>query len=112
MFEQYFEQFEDKIHSLDMPFPPLPPLYATENISLEETMIQMHLSIGRSHWYVAEYSPEERIFFGYAILNGDTWNAEWGYSSLDELMEQDFNGLKVERDFSWEPKKFKKIAME
>lgn len=112
MFEQYFEQFEDTVHSLDIPFPQLPRLYATEDIPLDETVIHMHLSLGRSHWYVSEYSPEKRIFFGYAMLNGDTWNAEWGYTSLDELLDQNVQGLKIERDFSWEPKPFGQIELE
>ena len=111
MFEQFFEQFEDTIHALEIPLPPLPALYDIEHVPLKEKMIQMHFHLGSSHWYIAEYSPEKEIFFGYAILGGDTWNAEWGYVSLEELMEYNVQGLQVERDFSWEPKKFSEIEI-
>lgn len=110
MFEQFFEQHEDSVHSMELPFPDLPPLYATENVPIEQTVIHMHLFLRNSHWYVAEYSPEKEIFFGYTILNGDTQMAVWGYISLEELKSIDLHGVKVERDLSWEPKAFSEIG--
>ena len=64
----------------------LPPLYATEDAPLEEKTIYMHFFAGPCDWWVAEYSPQERLFFGYADL-GDPQMAEWGYVSFDELRE-------------------------
>ena len=61
--------------------------------------------MGSATWYVSEYDPEQRIFFGYASLFGD-WNDEWGYFSLDELesFEGRF-GLGIERDLYWTEKR-------
>lgn len=64
----------------------IPRLYETENIPLENKQIYLHFFIGNCHWYIAEYDGED-IFFGYAILNGDLQNAEWGYISFSELRE-------------------------
>jgi len=53
---------------------------------------------GAGTWYATEYSPEERLFFGYVSIFGDL-NDEWGYFSLNEL--ESFKGqfgLGIERD--------------
>lgn len=63
----------------------IPRLYETEGIPLKDKLVQMHFFLGGCDWFVVEYSPEERLFFGFAILNHDLANAEWGYFSLDEL---------------------------
>ncbi len=112
MFELFCEEFEDSIRSTEVPFPPIPQLYATENIPIEQKEIHLHFFIRNSHWYIAEYDPEERLFFGYTILNGDTWNAEWGYTSLDELLSIDLRGIRVERDLAWKRKPFCTIDQE
>ena len=65
----------------------MPRLYETESIPLEDKTIHQHYFIGGSDWYMAEYGPEERLFFGYVVLNGDREMAEWGYTSLDELAD-------------------------
>jgi len=62
----------------------IPWLYETEHIPLQEKLIHLHFFIGGCDWYVAEYDGED-IFWGFAILNGDFQNAEWGYISLSEL---------------------------
>lgn len=64
----------------------IPKLYETENIPVENKTIYLHFFIGDCHWYIAEFDGED-IFFGYAILNGDIQNAEWGYISFSELKE-------------------------
>lgn len=79
----------------------LPPLYATQDTPWEKTVIHEHFFLGGSDWYAAEYDPGDRLFFGYAILNADLQNAEWGYFSLDELTEIKFRGLEVDRDLHW-----------
>jgi hypothetical protein len=62
----------------------IPRLYETEHIPLADKEIHLHFFIGGCDWYVAEYDGED-IFFGFAILNNDFQNAEWGYCSFSEL---------------------------
>ena len=57
--------------------------------------------MGGSDWYVTEYSPEEKVCFGFAILNGDIQNAEWGYISLQELEDVKIGFIEVDRDLHW-----------
>ena len=83
----------------------IPTFYSTEEVPLKEKMIYMHFFIGGCDWYVAEYSPEEKCFFGFAILNNDYEMAEWGYFSLDELCSLKVSFLEVDRDLYWTPKK-------
>lgn len=63
----------------------LPRLYETGGIAPKDKLVFLHFFIGWSDWYAVEFDGED-LFFGYAILNGDTLNAEWGYFSLSELM--------------------------
>lgn len=83
----------------------LPHFYSSENIPLKEKMIHMHFFIGGCDWYTCEYSQEEEIFFGFAILNNDYEMAEWGYFSLKELSELRVSFLEVDRDLYFEPTK-------
>ena len=62
----------------------LPKLYQTENIPLKEKVIHLHFFIGGCDWYIAEFDGED-LFWGFAILNNDLQNAEWGYVSFTEL---------------------------
>lgn len=50
---------------------------------------------GAGTWYATEYNPEDRCFFGLAVLH----EAELGYFSLDEMesIKLPF-GLTIERD--------------
>lgn len=62
----------------------------------------MHFFLAGSDWYAAEYSPEDRVFFGCAVLGGDVQNAEWGYFSYEELRSlKAYGGLEVDRDLFW-----------
>jgi hypothetical protein len=65
-------------------FDRIPRLYETEATPLSEKLIHLHFFIGGCDWYIVEYDGDN-LFFGYAILNGDLINAEWGYISFDEL---------------------------
>ena len=69
----------------------IPKLYETEHISLKDKLIHLHFFIGGSDWYIAEYDGED-IFFGFAILNNDFQNAEWGYCSFSELKSIKIDG--------------------
>lgn len=81
----------------------IPAFYSSEETPLKEKMIHLHFFIGGCDWYAAEYSSEERCFFGFAILNGDLQNAEWGYFSLRELSELKIDFLEIDRDLYFKP---------
>ncbi len=84
----------------------MPKTYETDNIKASDKIIHLHYFIGGSDWYIAEKdsNADQNQMFGYAILNGDDINAEWGYVSAQELKENN-----VELDFYWTPKPFKEI---
>ena len=79
------------------------------NINYSEILKHSHIDcaffIFISDWYIAEYCPKDEIMFGFAILNDDYQNAEWGYVDYKELRDLNINGFEVERDLHWEPKK-------
>ena len=87
----------------------IPVFYSTEKVPLKEKMIYMHFFLGGCDWYAAEYDPESRIFFGFAILNDDLEMAEWGYFSLQELCDVKVEFLEVDRDLHFEPQKAMEI---
>jgi hypothetical protein len=75
----------------------IPGLYGQENAPLEDHIIYQRYrieSIG-FYWLIAELDPKERLAFGYANLNNDDF-AEWGYISIDELLENE-----AELDKKW-----------
>ncbi|MCA9272817.1 MAG: DUF2958 domain-containing protein [Phycisphaerales bacterium] len=82
----------------------LPALYSTESTSWCDKIIHEHFLIGGCDWYAAEWDPDDRRFFGYAILNQDYQNAEWGYFSLDEMDSINIRGLEIDRDLHWDPR--------
>ena len=52
----------------------------------------IHYFIGNSDWYVCEVD-EHNVGFGYAILNGDIQNVEYGYIDLNEVTTLTINGF-------------------
>lgn len=78
----------------------LPFLYSTEETPLEQKLIHMHFFIAGCDWYAAEFDGQD-TFFGFAIINGDLQNAEWGYFSLSELSSLSLGGIQVDRDLYW-----------
>ena len=90
----------------------IPRLYQTEAIALKDKLIYLHFFIASSDWYVAEYD-EADLFFGYAILNNDLDNAEWGYLSFGELKELIVGGwleVDCELEASWLVRKASEIT--
>ena len=59
-------------------------------------------------WYITEYHPEQRIFFGYVT---GMLEDEWGYSSLDEFEKTRVYGVKIERDLYFEEKRFSELGL-
>lgn len=88
----------------------IPKLYETEGVPLKGKLIHLHFFIAGSDWYVAEYDGED-LFLGYAILNQDLENAEWGYISFNELKELKLKWLEVdcETEENWKVKKASEI---
>jgi hypothetical protein len=87
----------------------IPRLYETEDIPLKDKLVYLHFFIGDCNWYVAEYDGED-LFWGYAILNNDHVNAEWGYVSFSEMKEIKVHGaFEVECDLYWKIRKASEI---
>jgi hypothetical protein len=82
----------------------LPALGSSAHMLAAEKVIYIHFFLGDSDWYAAEFDGDD-TFFGFAIINGDDWNAEWGYFSLSELSSiRDRSNYEVDADMYWEPK--------
>ena len=62
----------------------IPRLYETEHIPLQDKLIYLHFFIGGCDWYIAEYDGED-LFWGFAILNDEFQNAEWGWKLIVSL---------------------------
>lgn len=57
---------------------------------------------GAGTWYATEYDPIRKEFFGYVSIFGGGMD-EWGYFSLDELMQyRGPYGIGIERDLYWD----------
>lgn len=81
----------------------IPRLYETEETQLKDKMIHLHFFIGACDWYIAEYDGGD-LFWGFACLNGDLQNAEWGYVSFAELKAIKVNGwleIDCESEDAW-----------
>lgn len=79
----------------------IPKLYETEKIKPKDKLIHLHFFIGGCDWYIAEYDGDD-LFFGFAILNNDYFNAEWGYISFSELKSISIRGIEIDNDIFWE----------
>jgi len=90
----------------------IPNLYETERIPLQDKLIHLHFFIGDCDWYIAEYDGKD-MFWGFAVLNGDLQNAEWGYVPFGELKEIKVNGwleVDCEVEEAWRVRKASEIA--
>jgi len=84
-------------------------LNETEHIKLKNKLIYLHFFLGGCDWYVAEFDGKD-LFFGFAILNCDHINSEWGYFSFSELKALKVNGwCEVDCQTEWSIKKAPKI---
>jgi hypothetical protein len=88
----------------------IPRLYETETIPLKDKLIYLHFFIAGCDWYIAEYDGED-LFWGYAILNDDHDNAEWGYISFSELKAVKLKWLEVDCELEefWKVRKASEI---
>ena len=88
----------------------LPPLYATEDIPLEEKIAHVKFFTPDAGWtwYAVEFDGHD-TFFGYVI----GLEKELGYFSLAELQSvRGHLGLPVERDRSFRPTPLREIMKE
>lgn len=84
----------------------LPKLYETEDIPLEEKIVQVKFFTPWTSftWYAVEYDPIERRFWGYTEVGNEHNGDEWGYFMLDELASiRGPFGVKIERDEWFDP---------
>ncbi len=89
----------------------IPRLYETEKVAAKDKLIHLHYFIGGCDWFIAEYDGED-LFFGYAILNADYENSEWGNISFSELKEIKLNGwleIDCELEEFWKVRKASEI---
>lgn len=97
------QHFVDKLAELAQLVSDMPKVYDQDGKG-DEAIVYLHYFRGGSDWYITERdtSDEQLQAYGYAILNGDTQNAEMGYVSIKELIEAG-----VELDFYFDPKPLK-----
>ena len=77
-----------------------------KNTPLEERVIHMHFFLDGHDWYVSEYDPQRRHFFGYTIPNDEYHRARWYYFSFDELCRMRAKAnAEVIRNTDWIPKR-------
>ena len=85
----------------------IPALYSQDGKGDEAIVhVKFFNPCGAATWFINEYDPEDRIFFGYADLYGagPEGGAELGNVSLDELKSVKLPmGLGIERDIHWTP---------
>lgn len=77
------------------------PLYSQEKEKDPMVVAKFFNPCGSQTWYITEYSPEEKIAFGYVTGMGFD---EFGYISIEELegIKLPF-GLTIERDCHFKP---------
>ncbi len=73
----------------------IPKLYETDSIPFEKKIIYQKWEIPQIgfYWFIAELDRKKNLAFGYANLNDDHF-AEWGYISIEELID---NGASLDR---------------
>ncbi len=85
-----------------------PKLYETEHIPLLEKIVHAHFFIGNSDWYLIETDGD--LCFGFAILNSDYVNAEFGYFSLSELKSLHIGPFEIDYDTHWEKRPVRDVG--
>jgi len=95
------QYFREMMRALTGKIATMPKTYDTSEMG-DEAPITLHYFHGGSDWYIIEKDvgdPEDETqgiqaqAFGFACLNGDTENAEFGYINIQELIE---NGVELD----------------
>lgn len=88
----------------------LPPLGSTENEPEDKKMVVAHYFSSSWDWYVLEYDPKDRLFYG--LVHG--FEVEYGSFLLDELESVKPKGFQmgIELDLYWTPTLMSEIYKE
>lgn len=94
--------FKQLLQDLDANIEAMPATYETSEQG-NAALAQLHYFRGSSDWYITEKDLNldgdgQQQAFGFACINGDRYNAEMGYISILELIEND-----VELDLYFKP---------
>lgn len=97
--------FSNKLREVMATLYEMPKTYETDEQGQDAKAVLHYFNSGPD-WYITERDQEEEQIqaFGYAVLNGDTQNAETGYINIQELI-----GHGVELDLYWTPKTIRQI---
>jgi hypothetical protein len=96
--------FMDKMVELAQLVDTMPVTYGQQNES--DPIAYLHYFFGGSDWYIVEKDMDGEVeqAWGFACLNGDMMNAEYGYISIAELVVLKLQmGLTVDLDFHFRP---------
>jgi len=103
-------EFSDSIIDLYNNIKDIPELGTTDGV--EEKIAYLHYFSSSSDWYIIELgkgdifdddNDMQKEAFGYAILNGDMQNSEYGYMNIDEIKKY------AELDLHFNPTSLNKI---
>ena len=79
---------------------------------VRDPKVYLKFFIGGWTWYVTEYDPKERLFFG-LVVSPMMPEGEWGYFSYDELRSIRKGFMEIDRDMytvsPYEPKRLSEI---
>jgi hypothetical protein len=95
----------------------MPRMGDSSKLHREEIKIPLKVfnASGSQTWFLYEYDPEDRIFFGFANL-GDSMYAECGIIPMDELLEYNdttpFLRFNLDRDEHWNAERTLKEVMD
>lgn len=77
-----------------------------EDTPLEDRVIYMHFFMDGCSWYMAEYDPESRRFFGYMIPGNKYHKARWDYFGFAKLCRMRGKiHCRVIRNTDWVPRR-------
>jgi len=83
-------EFSDSILYLQKQLEKCPLIRATQRMKAHPAIF--HYFYGATDIYICEYDKKDYMF-GFAILNGDLHNSEWGYFDLTELTSNIFYNI-------------------
>lgn len=82
----------------------VPPLFANEKMGLQG-IVKLHYFRAGADFFISELDPKDGVTFGYACVGGDIDNAEFGYSSIKEIISIPL----MELDLYWNEKTLKEV---
>ena len=81
-----------------------------KNTPLEERVMHMHFFLDGHDWYLSEYNPFSRTFFGYYVPHDQYHKACWGHFNIDDLYYmRDYKNRRVTRNTDWMPRRAMEI---